>query len=191
MKRAVIYLMLAMVAISAIRAEETEKGCVPLLAVPFMANVLGAADTNVSPYNGIYVAGSIDPKVALVDGELVYRVKVFTHLNRWETSVVYEDYPMGRYKGLSIGVDRDLVRFWVVQMLLGVEVTNIRNYNPDKLHEHTSYGINAETRFNLNDRWSVSLQANYKERPDIRDRYMFSGYVNVNCRGIKKLFKNR
>ena len=130
--------------------------------------------------DGIYVSGGLDGKMAF-DGLVDSRWKLFAHYaKKFETAIILECFGQMQYQGWSLAQDYCITnrKFSVIA---GIEGTRIWNYNGAKQSKVWSYGANAELRYIINRKLSISYIGNLKTRPELQyKKAVYSGYIQLN-----------
>jgi hypothetical protein len=126
--------------------------------------------------NGMYISPGLDPKM-LSEIKLDVRHKVYYKHNRYNPYIVLETFGWAEYESITGGLDYCFIDR-KLSFLAGFETGII--HNQDKLA--WTYGVNAEMRLHVNDKYSLSYIANVKSRPLISKDYVYSGYIHLNIK---------
>lgn len=142
--------------------------------VPVFDNIWYNSERN---SNGLHISTGFDPGILAKEQHLDLRMKFFYHINRFEPSIIGEDYAMIDFNCLSLGLDYMIINRKLC-LLSGLEGSRIWN----KGKTANSWGWNTELRLLVNDRLSASLIGNLKTRPEISKKVVYSLYFHANFR---------
>lgn len=128
--------------------------------------------------DGLYFSQGLDPKMIFDGTGLDCQERLFARYGRFEPSINYEFFSNIDYQGLGFGAGYAVINR-KVSLITGLETTFIWN----QFQHVQSYGMNAEIRYIINDRFSFSYLGNIKTRPELKSKHsVYSGYLLVNVK---------
>lgn len=125
--------------------------------------------------NGLYLSQGLDPKMIFDGVGLDFYERLSGHFNRIEPSIIWESFSQIDFQAIGFSLDYAIINR-KVSLLTGFETLSIFNQNKSV----QGYGVNAEVRYLINNRYSISYLGDIISRPELSTKKaIYNGRLNL------------